>query len=196
VHGYHIDTDERRYTIYALVALGIGAAFALNRFLDLSDISIPWWLDAPASFGFFGLFYWLFDQWAWSFRIWRTLRLAAIPVLCGRWLGYIASSHDPEAHHEVAVNIRQTWTTVSVVLTGANSRSHSTAAVLRVRAPAGPEFTHTYLNEPLPNAVGTMNIHHGTATLRLAEDGQSLDGEYYTGRGRQTYGSIHLKRIV
>jgi hypothetical protein len=194
VHGFNIDTDERRNVVFALAVLGVGAAYGLNRLLDVTEMTIPWWFDAPASFGFFGLFYWLFDQWVWRLPVWRTLRLISTPDLSGRWSGYITSSHDLGTDHKVTVDISQSWTGISVVLTGAGSRSYSTTAVLRAKAPGGPELTHTYRNEPLARAVGTMNIHHGTATMRLTDDHRSLEGDYYTGRGRETYGSIKLQR--
>jgi hypothetical protein len=39
-----------------------------------------------------------------------------------------------------------------------------------------------------------MNIHHGTTRLQISEDVNSLEGEYYSGRGRQQYGRIVFKR--
>ncbi len=195
MHGYSIDSDERRNVVFGLAILGIAAAYCLDQLLDLTSASLPWWFDAPASFGFFGLFYWLFDQRVWRWRMLRTLGLVTAPDLSGHWKGSIVSSHVPRDRHEVTVDIRQSWTGLTVVLTGASSRSYSTAAVLRTKAADGPELTHTYRNEPLPHATDTMHIHHGTATMRLAEAGQQLVGEYYTGRGRQTYGSITLRRL-
>ena len=107
MHGYDIDTDERRNTIFGLAILGLAAAFTFNRLLDVTDVEVPWWFDAPASFGFFGLFYWAFDQWVWRLRILRTLRIVSAPDLSGRWVGYVASSRDPNKRHDVAVTIEQ-----------------------------------------------------------------------------------------
>ena len=55
-------------------------------------------------------------------------------------------------------------------------------------------LTYEYHNEPLPGATGTMHAHRGSATLRLAENGNALEGEYFSGRDRANYGAIHLRR--
>jgi len=36
----------------------------------------------------------------------------------------------------------------------------------------------------------SMHMHHGTAMLRLSEEGDCLAGEYYNGRDRRTHGQI------
>ena len=38
-----------------------------------------------------------------------------------------------------------------------------------------------------------MQAHRGTATLTIKSDG-TLDGQYYTGRGRVTFGTLRLAR--
>ena len=38
----------------------------------------------------------------------------------------------------------------------------------------------------------SSNIHHGTTVVELK--GDILEGAYYTGRGRMTYGSVKLTR--
>lgn len=60
----------------------------------------------------------------------------------------------------------------------------------RERSPA-----YEYLNEPKSGAVATMHTHRGLARLSLRrDDGDVLDGEYYTGRDRQHYGATWLRR--
>ncbi len=54
--------------------------------------------------------------------------------------------------------------------------------------------SYEYVNEPKPLAPTLMQIHRGFADLTLSLDGRVLDGDYYTGRGRQTYGSLHLEK--
>jgi hypothetical protein len=57
-----------------------------------------------------------------------------------------------------------------------------------------PELLYEYLNEPKPHAPSAMQIHRGHARLELAEDRSSLSGQYFTGRGRQTFGTLVLQR--
>jgi len=46
----------------------------------------------------------------------------------------------------------------------------------------------------LPHAKTTMSIHYGTALVRLVNPTR-LQGEYYSGRDRQTFGSIELEKM-
>jgi len=39
------------------------------------------------------------------------------------------------------------------------------------------------------------NAHRGTASLVLSVDGHTLSGDYYSGRERQNYGSLHLEKL-
>jgi predicted nucleotidyltransferase len=59
---------------------------------------------------------------------------------------------------------------------------------------AGTALSYEYENQPRPGAVKTMEIHFGTARLVFV-NGRYLDGYYYSGRGRQEHGSIHLERV-
>ena len=73
------------------------------------------------------------------------------------------------------------------------SRSYSIAATLKVVDLANPELSYLYVNQPKALAPGSMEMHRGTSSLELK--GSVLQGEYYTGRGRMTFGSIRLTRI-
>ena len=56
-------------------------------------------------------------------------------------------------------------------------------------------LTYEYLNVPLPNAKKTMHIHRGNVRFSLETDGKVLEGEYYSGRGRQTFGISRFERV-
>jgi len=76
-----------------------------------------------------------------------------------------------------------------------NSVSHSVQASILCSARLKVfEILYTYVNEPKAASKSTMNIHYGTASLQISDDFKTLNGEYYSGRGRQTYGSIIAKR--
>ena len=51
------------------------------------------------------------------------------------------------------------------------------------------------LNAPRNDAEETMNAHVGLNHLRLSPDGKTLEGDYFSGRGRQTFGRMKLLRI-
>ena len=72
------------------------------------------------------------------------------------------------------------------------SLSYSISASLKVADVVNSELSYLYVNEPKAPAPDTMNIHRGTANLELKQN--ALEGDYYTGRGRMTFGSIKLSK--
>jgi hypothetical protein len=194
MHHYAIDSEERRVVPFFLAVLGILAALGLTTLLALSSISVPWWLDAPATMGFYSIFYTAFDRWAWKLPILRILGLKT-PILEGRWTGEVVSSYDERAKStRMEVDIVQTWTKIKVSLETPNSRSHSLIAGVVTEAQGGSLVTYEYLNEPRASAPPTMQIHRGIAKLRLIENDTVFEGEYFSGRGRQNYGSFRLTK--
>lgn len=193
MHPYATDSPERRTVTLILSVLSILAAWCFASTLEALHLGVPWWLDAPSVVGFYGAFYAGFDRYLWRIPIFRTIRLVRIPRLDGTWQGYAASSFDNHAdHHPVSVHIAQTWTHIRIGLAADKSQSHSLVASLLVEG-ISPTLTYLYLNEPKADAVNTMHTHRGTVQLTLQAD-RSLDGEYYTGRDRQSYGVLHLTR--
>lgn len=177
-----------------LAGLAIAAALALFSLLDALSIRLPWWIGPPSTMAFYGMFYGLFEKKLWRVDVLHTLGLVKIPILDGAWKGTITTSFDEHAAtHDVEVEISQTWTRIGVKLRGRDSKSHTLAATLLVDSPEGVRFSYEYRNEPLSHAVGSMQIHNGTARLTLTNTGR-LEGEYYSGRGRQNFASIRLER--
>jgi hypothetical protein len=115
-------------------------------------------------------------------------------MLGGLWSGEVWSSHDNfKIGHPVEMRIEQRWTKMRITFTGTSSSSHSILAAIFLDAPEGVVLDYEYQNEPLPGALEAMQIHHGTARLR-ATSGDTMEGLYYTGRGRGNHGSIRLSR--
>ncbi|SRR5467141_272996 len=195
MHAYSTDSGERERVLFGLALLAVGAAWSLSRVLCAIHVAVPWWLDAPSTMGFFGIFVAVFDRYVWRARVLHRIGLLEVPVLDGEWRGHIVSSFDDHKKpREVRVRIRQTWMRIVVLLSSGTSNSHTLAAAIQVHAPEGAVLSYEYENQPQPDAVKTMEIHLGTARLVFA-DGRVLEGFYYSGRGRQEHGSIHLERV-
>jgi len=195
MHPYATDSNERQMITFGLAVLAIGIAWALFRLFALVNFTVPWWLDAPSTMGIFGLFYTAFDKALWRQGWVRRIGLVKVPDLEGRWQGHVRSSFDQNSReHEVSVRIKQSWTRISLVLESTNSASKTLVGSLQVDTPDGSVLSYQYRNEPKPDALGTMQIHYGTARLVL-RDAVVLDGDYYSGRGRQQYGSIILRKV-
>jgi len=195
MHAYSTDSDERERVLFGLALLAVGLAWGLSRGLRATQLTWPWWFDAPSTMGFYVILREVFDQrlWRWHFLHW--VGLLKVPVLQGTWRGYVVSSFaERQKPHEVELRIKQTWTRISILLSSDTSNSHTLTAAIQVHAPDGVALSYEYQNQPQPRAVKTMEMHLGTARLIFSDD-RILEGYYYSGRGRREVGSIHLERI-
>src|SRR5258707_3972814 len=195
MHGYSTDSSERRLVPLLLALLAIALAWATSRLLAAAHLSVPWWMDAPSSMAYYGAFYTFFDRYLWRQSFATKLGLARIPNLTGRWRGHLITSFDGHARrHELMIHIFQSWTQIVIYLTTTTSMSRSCTAVIQVDDPEGISLVYQYENQPLANATKTMHMHHGTAMLRIS-NGECLEGDYYAGRDRRTFGRICCKRV-
>lgn len=194
MHPYATDSRERERVFLGLAALAVGAAWLLSRILVAAEVSAPWWLDAPSTMGFYGIFFSCFDRVLWRHPALHRFGIVKVPVLEGLWKGELRTSFDEHAaRHDVDVQIQQTWTRIGLGLRGKDSASQSVAATILTESPDGVVLNYQYRNEPLSHAIDSMQIHYGTAKLIL-ENNVTLSGEYYSGRGRQNFGAIRLRK--
>lgn len=211
MHTYSTDNDLRPRVVgyigigsYLLV-LGIGAVLAFV------NARVPFGanLSAPATGAVFTGVYLLFASKFWNHWLLRRLRIVKTPYFAGTWEGYIQSSYDvgegatdggpdEDEKTEVEVDIRQSWRKLIVELNAPDSSSRSLGASV-ITKQGKPQLTYYYLSEPKYNAPDTMTKHYGTTSLKFheneGEDGEDvLDGIYYTGPDRNSYGKLHLTR--
>jgi hypothetical protein len=182
-----------------LAVLSVLLAYGLYAVLTKLKLLPPWWLDIPSVFGMYGILLGVFDRWAWRNPAFRWLRLVKVPDLQGAWHGTVGSSFTDEggerATREAIIQITQTWSQMSVAFdTDLSSSRSQIAGILLCCGPPNPLLTYDYLNEPKPNAPDTMHAHRGTVRLDLLDKWKTLDGQYYTGRDRITYGRLTVKR--
>ena len=194
MHGYSTDSGERRVVPLLLASAAIILAWVSSRILAITQLSVPWWLDAPSSLAFYGVLYSLFDTYLWRNDLVSKLGLTRIPNLAGRWNGYLISSFDGHAkRHHFVINIFQSWTHIAIFLTTTTSMSRSCAAMIQVDDPDGVALIYQYQNQPLADAMKTMHMHYGTVVLKVS-NGDCLSGDYYAGRDRRTFGRICCRR--
>ena len=194
MHPYATDSTERKIVPFLIAVFAILATWAASDIMKHLHIDIAWWMPAPSALTFYAVFYAIFDHWVWRWPMLRWVRIVKVPDLRGHWGGRIHTSFDEHATvHEIEVKIMQTWTSLFIEMEGKDSMSHSLIAGVQVEDGPVPILSYQYLNEPLPHAVKTMSIHYGTSLLRLIKPNE-LDGQYYSGRDRQTFGSIELER--
>lgn len=194
MHAYITDSSERKHVPLLLAAVAIGISVGLTLLLDSFKVSVPAWIDITSVPLLYGVFYTLFDKYCWHWWISREIGSVKVPLLAGVWRGHVLSSFDNfTTEHAVEMRVDQRWTAIRITFRGGMSISHSILAAVFVDAPDGVVLDYEYQNEPLPGAQEAMQIHHGTARLRVISE-TLMEGYYYTGRGRSNHGSIQLTR--
>jgi hypothetical protein len=200
-HTYSTDSPERRYIPFFIAAAAIAAAFFTFSLMKKYHVAPPWWASPPIdTMAFYGLFYALFDRYLWKWPWVYKLRVTKIPDLSGIWRGHVnptpvdGVSAGLVAKIEIEVSIQQTWSTLFIVSRTPSSRSHSLSGSFVTSHEC--TLSYEYLNEPSAQAVDTMHAHRGMARLSVDGTYTTLEGEYYSGRDRQSLGTIQLSRIV
>ena len=195
MHPYATDSEEKKKIPFYLAALAIALSFLIFRLLVWRSISMPWWVEGPSPVVIYFLLSDRFSKTWWRWAWLRRIGVVSIPDLSGNWSGQVHSSYDDfKQPHQADVRIFQTWSEISIKLSSSTSRSHSQIASLLLGSPDGTILSYQYQNEPAPGSKTTMQIHVGTARLVLSTDQTGMEGDYYSGRGRQNYGSIRLEK--
>lgn len=195
MHAYATDASERKSIPVWLAFLAVVAALLLNFILKSMKLEVPWWIDAPSVMGFYGLIYQWFDKSLWCQKF-QFISFSSIPNLKGTWVGVIHSSYNGGTDVPgIILYIRQTWTGINIRLVTQTSSSYSIMAAVNTHDSSEPSLKYEYLNEPSALSVDTMNAHRGTANLQLSPDGKELQGDYFTGRGRQNLGTMQFKFV-
>ena len=193
MHPYSIETGERRSILLLLAVVSVMLTWSFYQILDNYKIVLSWWIESPSILFLYGLLFFIFDKWLW--KVFRNIGFVKTPDLNGEWDGHIKTSFDAHSSEiKSSAKVFQTWTKIKVILTADNSLSHSEVASIIIGAPEGKYLSYEYINEPKSGAVQTMSIHRGTARLLFDEKAETLLGEYYSGRDRQNFGSLFLKR--
>jgi hypothetical protein len=190
--GYGTDSGERTAVPVIIAFVSIAIAWVVGSALAAANVVIPWYLDAPSPLALFGILMLLFDRWVWRLGVLRAGRLVRVPDLTGTWTGTLHTNFD-QTPRDVTLRIHQTWRTILIVFETNQSRSRSRVAAIFTSDPEGAVLTYQYVNDPNAATDPALQTHLGTSSLRLA-GGNRLIGDYYSGRGRSTYGEIDVRR--
>jgi len=193
MHTYSIDTNERKNILLVLAIVSIVFSWGFYRVLGYYQIALPWWVESPSVLFFYGILFEIFDRWLWRYL--KKVNIIKTPNLIGEWSGNLKSSFDNHSSEiKATLKIFQTWTRIKILMITDQSSSHSESASIVVDTPEGKYLSYQYINDPKSTAVETMGIHRGTVRLVFDEKKNTLEGEYYSGRGRQNFGSLYFVR--
>lgn len=187
MHSYSTD-QPRRHQWY----IWIGVIAASITFLPLAVGSL---IGIPLGLLVGGLYYG-FTRWLWKWSVLRTYNIVEVPVLDGKWEGYLYTSKDPAkiddelivktgkqrdglTKMETSLTIQQTWDKVLVSLDGPESNSGSRGATILVKDNAWPTIAYNYVNDG-GYTNDDLDMHYGTTTLQYDAGENKLIGPYYT----------------
>ncbi len=197
MHQYSTDSNERLRVPLWLAFISLFAAWGLHALLVRLNFTPHFLIDVPSFAGFYYIFHELFDKKLWRFPIFRRLGLIKVPFIAGKWDGNIITSFDEhESKKPATIQIKQTWLEIKITLETKDSISNSETASIITKIPDVARISYEYINEPKVQAVSSMQIHRGVARhdYQIIEANEVLNGDYYTGRGRSTFGSLDFKR--
>jgi hypothetical protein len=178
--------------ISGLIVFVVLSAVDLAKAWGLNVNMPPTVLSLVGAGAVYGALYWLFDRYAW--KITPLGRLLKVPDLSGDWLceGLPLESETAKPW-KGRVTIVQSWDRLRLHLATEQSSSDSVAAALQHDAAVGYRLMYHYRNQPRPGER-ELSAHHGFAELTFARDQKSATGDYFNGRGRNTFGTIRLSR--
>lgn len=199
MHPFGTDSNERFRVLLLFIPISFWLANGAQRLLDKVGVGWPdsggFLGDPTSAAACFGVLYWVFERWGWRWRPLHQLGLVEVRDLRGTYDGYLESSFtDYKQPYDATLNIRQSWTRISVRLVRSQSRSRSEGATILVNANEGVRLSYEYRNDPEMKQPDALATHRGTAVLVLGCDQERriLEGSYYTSRGRATMGAMHF----
>ncbi len=107
-HPYGTDSNERQMIPFFIAGFAIVVAWAVSTVLTKLQWNVPWWVDAPSTMGFYGLFYAFFRKALWRWKPLHWAGVVRVPDLSGTWRGTLKTSFDDRAQvHDVTAQIQQ-----------------------------------------------------------------------------------------
>jgi hypothetical protein len=180
--------------VSAAIVLVLLSLVDLARSLGLPANLTPSVMSLVGAGAVFGVLYWIFNRYAWR---WPLVSLAVrVPNLSGEWK-CTGRTYNPDGsiQHDWKANVTiyQCWDKIRVKLRTEQSGSDSIAAALTCDENDGYRLLYNYRNQPRIGEV-ELKAHVGFGDIIFAKDMKSAEGEYFNGRGRNTFGTMHLSR--
>ena len=205
-HEYALLGGSNRSHVGRWLAIASAAISAIIVFLVLSLVDLakaynlnvnlpPTALSFAGAGAVYGALYLLLDRYMWrNGWIGSFLKL---PDLSGVWhiAGTPLENTGAAEPWDGQVTIIQSWDKLRIHIKTKYSSSDSITAALQHDTAVGYRLMYHYRNQPNVSARD-MAPHHGFAELTFASDLQSATGDYFNGRGRNTFGTMTLTREV
>lgn len=167
-----------------------------NFFYYLSSVGV---FEAPTAVGLLLAAFWLFNKEIWKF--YPIKKLLGVQNLNGRYEGELMSTHtennEQNGTYKIAIEIKQSLTSISVFLYTERSCSYSIIASIGSNSNDNYELMYIYQNQTSAmNTDADMRDHKGVAFLEIFENGKKLTGSYFNNpRERGRYGIIKVEKV-
>lgn len=191
---YALDTNIRTKIIawigIVAASTSVFASIVVSKFPD----SLPPLITAPSTIAIFGVFYYLFDNYLWKWKLF--INIHGIPDINGEWEGVINRSdvitEETENDIPIIITVSQTWSKIDLILennddeccTG-RTRSFARSATFNIQNPTVKLLRYIWEYEKA----------HGFSELRLRDDNgvKSLEGPYHSSANKKGYIQVEKK---
>lgn len=195
MHPYSVNTSTEKQTVLFILALiSLGFAFLLN----LVKGFCPWfphWLPLPTAFAFYGLLYYLFDNYIWKYSFIKNI--ISTPDLNGSYDVVLKSSRDNYGkEYSGKLEIHQTWSKINIHLETKTANSYSKTAYIEIQNKKNFTLKWEYLSTKKPEYTSEDYMHYGVTRLNIDVENNILgkiEGDYYTDICNHVYGKISVK---
>jgi len=189
---------ENRFRLIGLMGL-LAAVLGSGAGRLLEELDPPFELAAPSAITLFGVLFYVFDRWAWRFKLPLLPRLSQIPDLRGSWEGEVeirTSSGERQPPLPCLVLIDQRWSRMSIVFHTPRSTSRSSSMTLRGDGDVLGDIRYEYHVTPRAgHEIAGMGQHDGVARLnRLGAGWSRLAGDFFNDQRYQASGRYVMNR--
>ena len=202
MHDYSIHSHPKAKIFFVLSFIAISVTPQLNSYLShawtfLQDRN---WVSGAVTaipvLAVFGLVNLLFEKYLWKVKPFR--RIFLVPDLNGHWKchgnTHIKDGQVVDWKWAGEVEIRQSWSRMTITFRGQNSSSKSVAASISQVGAGDYRLIYNYQNDP---KVGEIELqkHGGAAEMVFPESCESAEGSYFTDQHRLTVGAMRWERV-
>lgn len=180
--------------VSGLLVWALLQAVDIAKTLGLSANLPPVALSLLGAGTVYAVLYLIFRRWIW--RVPVVMRWLKVADLSGTWVceGKPFPRTDSLAvDWHGTMTITQDWDKVRIHLDAGLSKSNSDVAGVACDPVEGFVLVYSYRNEPKAGQT-VLSSHRGFAKIVFAKDLRSGRGDYFTGDGRHSSGTLALRR--
>lgn len=182
--------------ILMLIAISAGLAYLIFEVATVFG-ELPFWIEIPSVSAIFSLIFLIFNRWLWRLPLFKWAGIIIADDLNGTWEGKVKSSYDDfKSDIYAKLVIEQSATNIKIFGQFNESKSvsiHENFGKSDIDNQMALFFF--FRNQPRYDAKKTMAMHEGSAILTYDKAKDTLTGNYYSGRDRNNFGTIEVKRI-